>query len=55
MLPDDYLYQDDSLNELIFFDAFGGSKRDISLVLSWIDASEDSEFLDEVDFPMACI
>ena len=55
MLPDDYLYQDDSLNELVFFDAFGGTKRDISLVLSWIDASEDSEFLDEVDFPMACI
>lgn len=54
-LPNDYLYTTGELNELVLFDVFGGDHSDTSLVLSWIEPSESSNFLDEVDYPLACI
>jgi Glycosyl hydrolases family 35 len=59
-LPHDYLYSKGrTLNDIVFFDVFGGNHRECELVLSWIEASSDdddgSTFKDEVDFPEACL
>jgi hypothetical protein len=54
-LPNDYLYKSGRLNELVFFDAFGGDLSEASLVLSWIEATDEPNFMDEVDYPLACI
>jgi beta-galactosidase len=54
-LPNDYLYKSGKLNKLVFFDAFGGDHSEARLVLSWIEATDKPNFLDEVDYPLACI
>jgi beta-galactosidase len=54
-LPNDYLYKSGKLNKLVFFDAFGGDQSEASLVLSWIEATNQPNFQDEVDYPLACI
>jgi hypothetical protein len=56
-LPDDYLYTDRRLNEIILFDTFEGSHKSAKLVLSWIEStpSDSENLMDEVDYPLACI
>lgn len=53
--PDDFLHTDGRLNELILFDSFGEPRGSVELELSWITASDDMHFEDEVDYPEACI
>lgn len=53
--PDDFLHTDGTLNELIFFDAFGEPRGSVELELSWITASDTIKLEDEVDYPEACI
>jgi hypothetical protein len=57
LLPDDYLYTDGRLNEIILFDTVEGSQGSVKLVLSWIEStpSDSENFMDEVDYPLACI
>jgi len=68
-LPHDYLRSPDGRqwNELVWFDAFGGSpggsidhhREATRLLLSWIELSSiydtETTFQDAVDFPLACI
>jgi len=54
-LPNDLLWTDDKPNELVLFDVFGGDHRGARLVLSWLEATDYPNFMDEVDFPLACI
>lgn len=54
-IPVDFLHVDGNLNEIIFFDAFGNDQQNTSLILSWTEASNDSTFMDEINFPMACL
>jgi hypothetical protein len=56
-LPPDFLYTNGSLNELVFFDAFGGSclSNAPSIALSWIEHSDSKKFPDDVGFQSACI
>jgi hypothetical protein len=55
-LPSDYLRTNGALNEIIIFDAFGSDhQRSTELALSWVTPSNDVNFEDEVDFPMACV
>jgi hypothetical protein len=55
LLPLDFLYTDGNLNELVFFNALDGDMRSAALVLSWTQESDQPNFLDQVDFPLACI
>jgi Glycosyl hydrolases family 35 len=63
-LPFDYLRwsaRSEQWNELIFFDAFGGSHNRSRLLLSWIETCNDGDYEtcttmeDEVDFADACV
>uniref|UniRef100_A0A448Z1T4 Beta-galactosidase galactose-binding domain-containing protein n=1 Tax=Pseudo-nitzschia multistriata TaxID=183589 RepID=A0A448Z1T4_9STRA len=58
-LPIDYLRTDGVLNEIVIFDATGGSivelQNTTKLVLSWITPSDSPNFEDEVSYPLACI
>jgi hypothetical protein len=54
-IPNDYLYTRGQLNELVLFDAFGGDHGESNLALSWIEPSDEPNFMDEVDYHLACI
>lgn len=55
-LPPDYLNMEGKQNQLVLFDAFGSHHEgNIRLLNSWIEYSSTESFLDEVDFPHACI
>mmetsp|Transcript_7260 Transcript_7260/g.14256 ORF Transcript_7260/g.14256 Transcript_7260/m.14256 type:complete len:470 (+) Transcript_7260:157-1566(+) len=58
-LPIDYLRTNGDLNEIIIFDAIGGSTAELlnstKLVLSWVAPSNSPNFKDEVNYPLACI
>ena len=55
-LPYDYLQTGGNLNEIVLFDAFGSNHRSSSrLVLSWIEAADDVNLFDEIDYPSACL
>jgi hypothetical protein len=57
-LPDDYLHRDGNLNEIVLFDSFGAPQRETTqIIMSWIEpaAEDDTYFLDEIDFPSACL
>ena len=61
-LPGDFLYQDGRLNEILLFNSLGGNLDPTDryndppkLVLSWIEPSNTSRLLDEVDYPSACL
>lgn len=58
-LPIDYLATDGELNEVVIFDATGGSSLELQtstkLVVSWIAPSDAPNFKDEVNYPFACI
>ena len=54
-LPPDLLFMDGKLNELVFFDAFGGTYQGPRLVTSWITQSNEETFEDTVGYPDACL
>eukprot|EP00536_Pseudo-nitzschia_multiseries_P012859 jgi/Psemu1/320345/estExt_fgenesh1_pm.C_5120011 len=58
-LPIDYLSTGDALNEIVIFDAMGGSTTELEsstkLLVSWVGTSEAPNFKDEVNYPLACI
>jgi hypothetical protein len=55
-LPNDYLQMDGNLNEIVIFDSYGGAvTSSAKLLLSWIEPTDTVNFLDEVDYPLACI
>jgi Glycosyl hydrolases family 35 len=59
-LPHDFLIWNRSSatwNEIVFFDALGGSHNRSRLLLSWLESCEDGTCVmeDEIDFPNACI
>jgi hypothetical protein len=54
-LPNELLYSDGELNELVMFNALSGDNSATNLVLSWLEMNENSSQEDEVDFPSACI
>jgi hypothetical protein len=54
-LPNELLYSDGKLNELVIFNALDGDNSATNLVLSWLEMDENSSLEDEVDFPSACI
>lgn len=53
-LPNELLYADGMLNELVIFNALGGDNSATNLVLTWLEMDENSSLEDEVDFPSAC-
>ena len=58
-LPIDYLRKDGVLNEIVIFDAIGGStlqwQNSTKLAVSWVAPSNTPNFKDEVNYPLACI
>jgi hypothetical protein len=54
-LPSDFLRSEGSLNEIVFFDSFGGQHFDLRLVLSSTKTSIYPEMIDEVDYILECI
>jgi len=54
-IPLDYLESNGSVNRLVLFDALGGDLTSSQLVLSWLETSNSSELLDQVDFFGACL
>jgi len=54
-LPDDLLYANGTLNELIIFNGLGGDNSATNLALSWLEMDEESVMEDEVDFACACL
>ena len=58
-LPIDYLRTDGVLNEIVIFDAIGGStlhvQNSTKLTVSWVAPSNTPNFKDEVNYPLACI
>jgi hypothetical protein len=64
-LPHDFLYHQNTTaneNEIVLFDAtmtradfYNDTRGTPRLVLSWIEESNTSTLLDEVDFPSACL
>jgi hypothetical protein len=55
MLPDDYFYTDGRLNEIVLFDAVGCAAASAELALSWIESTNEPNFKDEIDYPLACV
>jgi hypothetical protein len=56
-LPYDYLFQNGSMNELLFFDVFGSItiKDNAKLIISMIEPSSTNVFEDDVGFTDACL
>lgn len=55
-LPHDLLLHNETANELLLFDAFGGTHVQARLLLSWIEPSNDeSSFPDETGYLQACL
>lgn len=53
--PNELLYTDGRLNELVLFNALSGDSSATSLALTWLEADEKASLEDEVDYPNACI
>jgi hypothetical protein len=54
-LPEDFLFANGKLNELLIFNSLGSDNSATNLALSWLEKNEDSTMEDEIDFPCACL
>lgn len=54
-LPNDFLRNDRKMNELILFNAFGESRKFVTLEISWTKPSDIPNFEDTVDYEGSCI